>query len=252
MKTITDVPALLLDDIDTKTLVITDLHLGLEYDIYKKGISIPSRIDKQKERILNLIENFNAERIVLLGDVKHNIPQISKNEKRNLPGFFETISRNVELKVVKGNHDGNIERFLNKEQVVSTKGFKIDKYYLTHGQTWPTAEITSCKGLIMGHLHPAIRFKDNLGYSSILPCWVKSKVNKTKLNEAYDVDNVNIEFTTIVPAFNKFINGRPLNNTEEKKLGPIVSNDLIHLDSSEIKLLDGTYLGKLKDLKQTQ
>jgi metallophosphoesterase superfamily enzyme len=36
-------PALLLED---KILVVADLHIGLEYEIYKSGITIPSKLGK--------------------------------------------------------------------------------------------------------------------------------------------------------------------------------------------------------------
>lgn len=249
MKNITDQPALVLDDIEYKTLVVADLHLGLEYEIYKKGISIPSRIEKQKTKILKLIEKTDVKRLVLLGDVKHNVPQMSFNERKKLPGFFQQLSEKIKVWIIKGNHDGNIEDIANCAKIFPSSGTKIDKYYLMHGQAWPSADICDCEELIMGHLHPAISFKDRLGYTSKLSCWLKATTNNEKIKERFKNEKINLKNATVMPAFNDLITGRPLNTDESKGLGPITTNKIIEIDESEVQLLDGTYLGKIKDLK---
>ncbi len=40
-------PALVVEN-TIKTLVIADIHLGIEWDLYSSGISIPSQIEKRK------------------------------------------------------------------------------------------------------------------------------------------------------------------------------------------------------------
>ena len=58
MKFLTE-PALLLTN---RVLVITDLHLGIEYEIYKSGITVPSQIEKLEERIDNLIKSASPQK----------------------------------------------------------------------------------------------------------------------------------------------------------------------------------------------
>jgi hypothetical protein len=38
-------------------------------------------------------------------------------------------------------------------------------------------------------------------------------------------------------------------NTKEKLLGPLMTNNLVDMDNSEVYLLDGTFLGRLADLR---
>ena len=68
-----------------KTLVIADLHIGLEYELRKKGIFIFSQYEKMKNRIISLLEKTKAKRIILLGDLKHNIPRATFEEYRENP-----------------------------------------------------------------------------------------------------------------------------------------------------------------------
>jgi metallophosphoesterase superfamily enzyme len=55
-------------------LAITDLHLGIEFELRKKGINIAL----QSEKFLKILEEAkketNAKRIVVIGDVKHKVP----------------------------------------------------------------------------------------------------------------------------------------------------------------------------------
>ena len=50
-----------------KVLVIADVHLGIEWELYHKGFSIPSQVEKRKKRVCEYLENMKPDRIVLLG-----------------------------------------------------------------------------------------------------------------------------------------------------------------------------------------
>ncbi len=249
MKFLKEKPALVIDELTKKTLVIADLHLGLEYEIYKKGISIPPRAGRQKKRILKLIEDTEVDRLVLLGDVKHNVPRTSVSEKENLPGFFEELSRHVDIKISKGNHDGNIEDLVGNAdvEISPTSGFREGKFYFNHGQSWPDEDIKNSETLIRGHSHPSIQFKDSLGFSSTVPCWVKGPVNRDAVKKKFGKGK--LENIIITPTFNELITGMPMNKDREKRLlGPMLKNGMMEIEDSGIYLLDGTFLGKLEDL----
>ena len=62
MKFIKNHRALLIEDL--KALVITDLHIGLEYGLYKSGFKIPKQTDIKKTRVfLNASLSSIAERL---------------------------------------------------------------------------------------------------------------------------------------------------------------------------------------------
>ncbi len=250
MKFLKERPALVLDEMESKTLVLADLHLGLEYEIYKKGISIPPRMDKQKDRILDLVDETGAERLFLLGDVKHNVPTVSISEKERLPEFFDALCKEVDVKIAKGNHDGGLEKLVEgtRAEVSSTSGFRVGDFYFNHGQSWPDEEVIKARTLIRGHSHPAFKFQDDLGFSSTVPCWVKGPVRRGELKEKYGKKG-KLEEVVIVPTFNQLISGMPMNSDREKSLlGPILENRIMDMDESKIYLLDGTFIGKLEDL----
>ena len=58
-----------------------------------------------------------------------------------------------------------------------------------------------------------------------------------------------------VPPFNDFLGGRPVNSRkiEEthagERLGPVLRSGAVDMDDAEVHLLDGTYLGRVKQLK---
>lgn len=245
IKFITDEPALLANNI----LVVGDLHLGIEYELYKSGFSLPSSVNKIKRKILSLIKKYNPEKTVFLGDVKHNVPQISIQEKKEIPNFLEEISEKTELHIVPGNHDGNIDRLSPKDtEVHKRSGFEIGDFYFNHGHSWPGKKFPNTKILLMGHSHPALEFKDSLGYRYVEPCWLKSKLDKEKLKERYKT-KIETKKVIIVPPINPMISGMPVNKGLDKPfIGPLLRNGIIKLEECKAYLLDGTFLGKVKNL----
>ena len=60
----------------------------------------------------------------------------------------------------------------------------------------------------------------------------------------------------IMPSFNDFLGGRPVNETKSRKeigsealIGPVLRSQAVDVDNSELYLLDGTYLGTLNHLR---
>lgn len=220
VKPLWDAPALTVDH----ALVVCDIHLGIEYEMYTKGIRMGSLTQKIKEELKKLITT-KIKKIIFLGDVKHNIPQISWHEEVEVPQFLDF---DIHVEIIKGNHDGGIETLTDVP--VKSKS-SIDNIVLTHGhrslETLPPL-------LVVGHSHPAIEFKDELGSRMKEKCWLFG----------YTVENTRV---IIMPAFNPIITGVAL-NTEPKIPGVLFSQKLLDRSRCEIYLLDGTYLGTLDTL----
>ena len=89
LKFIQNQPALVFN----KNLVIADIHLGLEYELYKSGINVPSQTEKMKKKIDQLIKKTKPNRLIFLGDIKHQIPGVSWQELKEVPEFFEHFSK---------------------------------------------------------------------------------------------------------------------------------------------------------------
>lgn len=235
-------------------IVVGDLHLGISAELAEKGIEIPSRIPRAQKRLLEIIRNEKADRLFFLGDVKHNIPITSWEEWEKLPDFFAELSKKAKVEIVPGNHDGDIEGLIPKNIILhEAKGTTIanGRIGLLHGHAWPAPELLRGEVLIMGHNHPVIEFKDELGGRVKELAWVRTRLIPENLPEDLkkEIDNGGPE-VMIVPAFSKLVGGGAVNREiPEKLLGPLFRSGGVDLEGAEVHLLDGTFLGRLGDFK---
>ncbi|MBI4177511.1 MAG: metallophosphoesterase [Candidatus Aenigmarchaeota archaeon] len=241
-KFVTNEPAVLFG----KTLVIADLHIGVEYELYKSGIRIPKQTEKLLARVKKLIKTTRANRLVLLGDLKHFIPYLSFQEMHEIPNFLEELSHLVKVDIVPGNHDGDLKKFLpTSVEFHETSGFRLDNVYFNHGHSWPNEDIFDSDYLVIGHIHPCIEFRDKLGFRFIEQAWIKLNMDKKRLLRHYkstDIDRkVKDLKIIIIPAFNRFVGGRPFGAGEGN--APVIR--LADARNAEARLLDGTDIGKL-------
>ncbi len=204
-----------------KYLVVADLHLGKEYEYYKKGIKIPDISKEMKSEISKIIKRKDIEELILLGDVKHNLPYTSYFEKLNLPKFLDF---EIPVKIIKGNHDGNIEEIVFNEVV---KSFKIEDRVLTHGHI-----LISSNNLIMGHIHPVVEFIDSNGKITRIKCFLKLEGPQNVI---------------VLPSFNPVIEGVSINKNQDIP-GPYFETKRLDIKKFDCYLLDGTYMGNVKDI----
>ncbi|MGB9927782.1 MAG: metallophosphoesterase [Methanosarcina sp.] len=254
-------PALKVTNSET-SLVIADIHLGIEWDLYRSGINIPSRMKERLNKILGYIQENSPDRVILLGDVKHNVPQVSWQEKSEIPRFLEILSEHAHVDLFPGNHDGGIEFLFDRQKdikIYSARGAVIDGVGYFHGHTWPAPELLAASHVIIAHNHPTIRFTDAFGYSTVEPAWIRTKFRTDVMGDHFGI--LDFENPTqwanpdlfIMPAFNELCGGVPFNeSTREDLLGPAFSSGGIELENAEVYLLDGTRLGLLKNIRKLQ
>jgi len=103
----------------------------------------------------------------------------------------------------------------------------------------------------MAHAHPTIQLKDKFGYSIIEPVWTRSRIYQDKIRKKYKVKKTGKLEVIIMPAFNRLLGGTPVNAKKgsDKLLGPLLKNDFVDIDNAELYLLDGSYLGVIKNLR---
>jgi uncharacterized protein len=231
-----------------KTLVVADLHIGIEYEISHSGITIPSQVEKLEKRLDSIIKTTRAKHLVILGDVKHQVPSISWQEYREIPEFLSHFKK-IKISIVKGNHDGNIERLAPSDvDIYEPQGFVLNDVLLTHGQAWPDKGDMGADYIVMGHVHPAVEFWTG-NFRTIEPCWLRCEVDNEKLHEKFKV-KADFKQGVIMPSFNHLIGGMAFNSKSFEPLGPLLTNDVFIWKDAEVYLLDGTLLGSLKDLKK--
>ena len=223
------------------SLIITDLHIGVESHLRSKGFHLTSHTSDMHDAILEAADE-DINRLIVIGDVKDSVPGSTKQEYAEIPDFFEMLFERFDrIDVVRGNHDTMIEEFLpSKVRIQPATGLKIDDVGLIHGHTWPSAEVMDCKTLVLGHNHPAVMFRDGVGRQMTEPCWFRGRF-LDKEDDRYPVLPENF---IVVPAFNRMLGGSPVNVIGEDLLGPILNSDLLDIDNASIYLLDGIDLGK--------
>lgn len=243
MEPVPDEPAIL---VGGSILVVADLHIGIEAELNLAGIFLPSQTDKMAQRIVRTADEVDAEKLIVLGDVKHYIPATAALERRDLPRFFEAVLGSFkEVHVAVGNHDAMLRPHVPKAvKFHRPGGFAIGQAGFVHGHEWPFPSVAGCKTLFMGHNHPAIAMVDELGGRSFRPCWVRYKFRKhVKGHSVMPREGV------LVPSFNELCGGVAVNDVGTRLLGPLVTDGVADLAGADVHLLDGTYLGRLRDLK---
>lgn len=240
---------LLLVEGKERVLVAADLHLGLEYDLWLGGISIPSQTKKILKRLKKSLDAIEPDRLLLLGDVKHNVPRTSWQERKEIPSFLRSLAEEVRLDIVPGNHDGGLADLApNGSRVHLSSGLIIDGIGYFHGHTWPDRELLKAELLVAGHIHPAVRLKDPIGSSPNRRAWARASLSPTALEQQYGCGTgMPVPEMVIIPAFNDLCGGLPLNTPMEHERGPILT--LANMNDARIFLLDGTNLGRLRDVR---
>ena len=230
------------------SLVIGDLHIGVESHLRSKGFHLQSHTNDMRQVILDAADE-DINRLIVIEDVKDSVPGSSKQEYREIPDFFESLMERFDsIEVVRGNHDTMIEEFLpSRVHIRPSTGIKIDDVGFVHGHTWPAEMVMNCKTLVLAHNHPAVMFRDGVGRQMTEPCWFRGKFCKTE-DEKYPKLPENF---IVIPAFNRMLGGSPVNVIGEELLGPILTSDLLDLDNAHIYLLDGVYLGRRSNLMIT-
>lgn len=249
IKFVTDYPALFIPE--KRMLVIADVQIGLEHELYKKGIFIQPQVDKFLKILDHLIKITKVKNLVILGDLKHKVPGISLRETKQLPRFFEHLMKKVKIIFVKGNHDTDLEGLIPKEvETYGSHGVRIGEYGFFHGHGWPSKDLVGCDYLFMGHLQPGIEFRDDFGYRNIEQVWVKGRLDGKLVAKKYKVEKTGELNFVIVPAFNSLLGSAIINRIDKKDYdGILASHKIFNMNNSRIFLLDGTDLGYLKNLK---
>ncbi|MCP8304642.1 MAG: metallophosphoesterase [archaeon] len=272
LKLVPDEPALLLRTPSSKILLIADLHLGFERGLLSKGINIPSQTQKIYHKLKSIVDRFSPDSIMILGDVKHGTTRVLPQEWTEIHQFLDKTKDLVKsVEIVRGNHDGSLRALSPKEvKIHPSRGIPIldgkKMIALMHGHAWPSPKLLRCDVLIMAHNHPVVEFRE-YGFRMVEPVWAITRWIKRKMAKAFlkfsgmkvDSDpigsfknafgfDIGDPKIVIMPAFNPLLGGNSINTSETQFLGPLFSSGCINLEESEIYLLDGSYLGHLKNL----
>jgi putative SbcD/Mre11-related phosphoesterase len=245
-------------------LLIADTHVGLEVELGKKGVRIPSQSARIAQLVLDFAERTGATSLVILGDVKHEIASIVESA-REIREFLNRVSGKFnKVVLVKGNHDGNLDLILSSDvkpnvYLIDSRGFVMrskdgKKLLLLHGNSKPRIEdFMNADAIIMGHTHPAILIQDVTGYVMRSPVIVKIRVDKSVFGKNMyntEIDTTGLMNIIVLPTFNPLTVGMDVFEIFPKDLVEVET--ILHyartweiLGNIEVYLTDMTYLGTM-------
>lgn len=153
-----------------RTVLLSDLHLGYEACLTDQGVSIP-RYQKEEilDRLSTILNRFDPESMVVIGDFKHEFGKNRDQEFRDVYEVMDLLNSKVNLAVVRGNHDNFLKTITNNIGIPLYEWeLKMDDIVLSHGHKKVEHEDL----LIMGHEHPSLKIRDEVGAVLKRPCFL--------------------------------------------------------------------------------
>lgn len=192
-----------------KTLVISDLHLGMEEAIRTGGVLLPrTQYKKLHSSLKEILLKTKPEKVIINGDVKHEFGRASDIEWREMRKLFELIQSKAKLILIKGNHD-TFTPMVAKKLGVEVTHFILQKdIFICHGDTIIENEsFKKANHIIIGHAHPAITLREGAKYEKY-KCFLKTTYKKKTL--------------WVLPSFTTLVEGSDI--LKEKLFSPFLKN----------------------------
>ncbi|MBI4361287.1 metallophosphoesterase [Candidatus Micrarchaeota archaeon] len=209
-------------------LLLSDLHLGIEYDLQEKGYHVPLQFKAVAAHVNAIIKQSRARQVIFLGDVKHDVFGLKDKEHRMLNAFFRRL-KTKRITVCKGNHDSEIEA-VKGITVAAPEGFLFEDTLLFHGHAQPDPELVKkADAICCGHEHPLAQIREGR-HTWTEKAWILGLQGKKRF--------------TVFPHFGPLVGGRVFD--PEKHLVRFLSNASCRNASAH--LLSGVRLGKVRNV----
>ena len=218
-----------------QTLIVSDVHLGLEESMHLKGIMVP----KQQSQLIiesfkKILAKVKPKTIIINGDLKHNF---SKNLKQEWDDTFKLINflkqKCQELIFIKGNHDNFLVTIANQKEINVVDEYQTGTILITHGDK--IKEINKeIKTIIIGHEHPAISLQDKSKIEKF-KCFLKGKYKRKEL--------------IVMPSFNPLSYGSDIFN--ENRFSPYL-DDISKFEVFVVGDKEVFGFGKIKDFSERE
>jgi putative SbcD/Mre11-related phosphoesterase len=229
--------ALLLEE-ERKYVAVTDLHIGLEAELLDKGVSMPSIVPGMADELLELVEQERVDGVILLGDIKHTVGSISKQEWDEIPAFLKRLAARADVYLVPGNHDSNIRHLVpSSVNTVSARGMMIGDTLLVHGHSMPSDVRSNVSRIVMGHVHPVFVKKGSVIHGQRV--WIYMQGRKEAL---FAAEQGTIE-VVVVPSFNPHLYATG-DKHYHRAISPIITRVVqAGVEKCIVATLDGSVVG---------
>ena len=242
-----------------RLLLLADTHVGYEVELRRvKGVNVMSQTRRLVEKVLELVDMHNVTSVVVLGDVKHELP-VPRESAEEVRAFLSTVARRVPMLLIPGNHDSLLQEIasgIDGIEVAPTRGVLIDRFLLVHGHVKPAKQdLEKADVVIMGHTHPAVVIRDEIGYAVKEPALLKMRTSRSRMCRALYGEPCKRRARlkiVVLPASHPLITG-----VDVREIPQMASEGRTLLkyvewrpEEVEIYLPDMTFLGTLADLQE--
>ena len=166
---------------ELKALVISDIHIGFEESLRKSGNFLPNlQLQDLKKRLEIMFAQYTPEELIICGDVKHDFSKNTVQELSELKNFFSFLEQTkLKIILVEGNHDNFLSTIASKHSFKVYDHYAEGKYVFVHGdKDFP---LEKNKILVMGHEHPALSLKDEVGLNHSFKCFLEISTGTSKV-----------------------------------------------------------------------
>ncbi len=242
-----------------RLLLLADTHVGYEVELRRvKGVNVMSQTRRLVEKVLELVDMHNVTSVAILGDVKHELP-VPRESAEEVRVFLSTVAKRVSMLLIPGNHDSLLQEIasgIDGVEVAPTRGVLIDKFLLVHGHVKPAKQdLEKADVVIMGHTHPAVVIRDEIGYAVKEPALLKMRTSRSRMCRALYGEPCKRRARlkiVVLPASHPLITG-----VDVREIPQMASEGRTLLkyvewkpEEVEIYLPDMTFLGTLADLQE--
>ncbi|MFB6165963.1 MAG: metallophosphoesterase [Haloarculaceae archaeon] len=237
-------PAAVADLPGERALVIADYHAGIEFGFRKDGVEVRSHSGERRNAVLDLLDRTGADRLVVLGDLGHDIGDPGPTEREEIDRLLADVTDRAAVTLVKGNHDGAFEDVVaaadGDVEITPSFGTRIGDVGFAHGHTWPAPDVLAADVLCVGHEHPMVRLEDEVGGARVERAWLRGDLAAEPFEQFHDADLAVEGELVVFPAFNDLTGGTWINVPGQSFLAPFLPAGLA---DGQAYLLDGTRLG---------
>lgn len=207
----------------SRTLVLGDLHLGIEASLELDGMQLPRAQSREmRRRIDDVVKAHPPERIVVLGDLKHEFSRNLDQEWSQVRAMLEHLGSIADVTVVRGNHDNYLATITSRLGLDLVDGAVVDGIHLSHGHIADAG-----RPLVQGHEHPSARLFDGVGGFVKLPAFLYHQRAQV----------------LIIPAFSPLAAG---NDVSTLLTGDVLSPGLRGLDLGEAEVFGCSDIGLIR------
>lgn len=232
----------LIDEKSERALIVGDLHLGFEEYLNNSGILVSRQMYKEIVEYFEKVykRSGKVDKIVLLGDVKHDFGKIGKQEWFESLELFDYLKKTFlkikgKIIIVKGNHDKLIEPIVKRKKFVELVDFYlIGKSAFIHGdRMFEILKSNKIERIFLGHGHPAIKLKEG---------------NKIEIYKCYLVGSWKEKEIIVCPSFIDYREGSDPRENEMKYFEKLDLNNFKALIiDEELNVLNFGKIGKIQN-----